>query len=200
MKKKFKQLLNEKVKDMGLSEKAIEELVELGAAGLADGSSDEDVAAKVNSVIPFAKAMQAEFTRKVQEAKQSQQQSGKDGKDGEGKQDTDSIQALIDAAMKPHMERLAALENENKNLRASEQKKAREAEISAKAKELGIPEFLMKHVSFSDDADFAKELTDYKQELINNKLMPADSAGEGGSGTEAMSEAAKAWAEGLPNL
>ena len=200
MKKKFKQFLSEKVKDMGLTDKAIDELVEAGLAGLADNASDDDIKARVDSVVPFAKAMQAEYTRKVQEAKQSQQQSRKEGEGGEGNEGgARDIQSLVEAAMKPHMERIAALENENKALKAAETKKAREAQISAKAKELGIPDFLMKHFSIADDADFVKELTDYKQELVNNKLMPADSAGEQGSATQAMTDAAKAWAQSLPN-
>ena len=201
MKTKFKKLLSDKVKDYGLSDKAIEELVESGVAGLADGATDEEIASRVNFVIPFAKAMQGEYTRKVQEAKkqqQSQQQSHQDG-DGEGEQNLNKIQELINAAMKPHMERIAALETENTNLKAQEAKKAREAQISAKAKELGIPEFLMKRVSFADDADYEKELTAYKQDLVNNKLMPADSAGEQGTQEKAMSDAAKAWAESLPS-
>ena len=201
MKKKFKQFLSEKVKDMGLTDKAIDELVEAGSAGLADNASDDDIKARVDSVVPFAKAMQAEYTRKVQEAKQSQQQQSR--KEGEGSEGNESgardIQSLVEAAMKPHMERIAALENENKALKAAETKKAREAQISAKAKELGIPDFLMKHISIADDADFVKELTEYKQELVNNKLMPAESAGEQGSVTQAMTDAAKAWAQSLPN-
>ena len=200
MKKKFKQFLSEKVKDMGLTDKAIDELVEAGLAGLADNASDDDIKARVDSVVPFAKAMQAEYTRKVQEAKQSQQQSRKEGEGGEGNEGgARDIQSLVEAAMKPHMERIAALENENKALKAAETKKAREAQISAKAKELGIPDFLMKHFSIADDADFVKELTDYKQELVNNKLMPAESAVEQGSVTQAMTDAAKAWAQSLPN-
>ena len=92
MKKKFMSLLSAKIKDMGLSEKAITELVELGIVGLKDESSDEEITAKVDSIVPFAKAMQGEFTRKVQEAKQSQQSQsqskkneGESGNGGEGK-------------------------------------------------------------------------------------------------------------------
>lgn len=206
MKKKFLQFLSEKIKDMGLSDKAVNELVELGSAGLSDTSSDEDIRAKVDSVVPFAKAMQGEFTRKVQEAKQSQQNQpqsqygGQNGKGGEG--DNASNQAILDqlkAMQQKYDTELASLKSENANLKAAEAKKVREGEIAAKAKELGIPDFLMKRFSIADDADFVKELTEYKQELVNNKLMSADDAGERGTAEQAMKDAAKSWAESLPN-
>ena len=206
MKKKFLQFLSEKIKDMGLSDKAVNELGELGSAGLSDTSSDEDIKAKVDSIVPFAKAMQGEFTRKVQEAKQSQQNQqqsqygGPNGKGGEG--DNASNQAILDqlkAMQQKYDTELASLKSENANLKAAEAKKVRDGEIAAKAKELGIPDFLMKRFSIADDADYVKELTDYKQELVNNKLMSADDAGEKGTAEQAMKDAAKSWAESLPN-
>ena len=51
MKKKFRKLLSEKCKDMGLTDKALDDLVEIGAEGLADDASDEDIAAKVDSLV-----------------------------------------------------------------------------------------------------------------------------------------------------
>lgn len=207
MKKKFLQFLSEKIKDMGLSDKAVGELVELGSAGLSDTSSDEDIKAKVDSVVPFAKAMQSEYTRKVQEAKQSQQsqqqsqQGGQGSEGGEGKGgNDDGIPDWFKAIQKGYDDKIAALENENSALKAAKTKETREAEIAAKAKELGIPDFLMKRFSIADDADFVKELTEYKQELVNNKLMSAADAGEQGSAEAAMKAEAKSWAESLPNL
>lgn len=206
MKKKFQQFLSEKIKDMGLSDKAIAELVEIGSSGLADNSSDEDIKAKVDSVVPFAKAMQGEYTRKVQDAKQSLQQPKRNPKEGEGgdgdegkKGGEDEIPAWFKAIQKSYDDKIAALETENSSLKAAKAKEERDGRIAAKAKELGIPEFLMKRVSIADDADFEKELTEYKQELVNNKLMPADQAGEQGTAEQAMKDAAKSWAESLPN-
>lgn len=207
MKKKFTTLLSAQIKDMGLSEKAISELVELGIVGLKDDSSDEEITAKVNSVVPFAKAMQGEFTRKVQEAKQSQQShqqskknEGKNGNGGEGDEGKDAgIPDWFKAYKAENDAALAALKEENETLKAAEAKKDREAKIAAKAKELGIPEFLMKRFSIAEDADYEQELAAYKQDLVTNKLMPADSAGEQGSSEQAMKDSAKSWAESLPN-
>lgn len=206
MKKKFTQFLSEKIKDMGLSEKAVAELVELGSAGLADDASDQDIKAKVDSIVPFAKAMQGEYTRKVQDAKQSLQQPKGNPKGGEGgdgdegkKGNDDEIPAWFKAIQKGYDDKIAALESENSSLKAAKAKEERDGKIAAKAKELGIPDFLMKHISLAEDADFEQELSDYKQELVNNKLMPADAAGEQGSAEQAMKDAAKSWAESLPN-
>ena len=57
----------------------------------------------------------------------------------------------------------------------------------------------MKRFSIADDADIEKELTEYAQDLVNNKLMSKDSAHELSSSEEAMRKEAKAWAESLPN-
>lgn len=208
MKKKFTQFLSEKIKDMGLSEKAVTELVELGSAGLKDDASDDDIKAKVDSVVPFAKIMQGEYTRKVQDAKQSLQQSNRnrggeggsdDGDEGKNKGGDNEIPAWFKDIQKSYDDKISALENENASLKAAKAKEQRDGLIAAKAKELGIPDFLMKHISLEDDADFSKVLTEYKQELVNNKLMPADQAGEQGTAEQAMKDAAKSWAESLPN-
>lgn len=199
MKKKFLQFLSEKIKDLGLSEKAVNELVEAGVAGLADDASDEDIKAKANSIVPFAKAMQGEYTRKVQEAKQSQKQSQHGEGEGEGSGSDDNIPAWFKAYKQQNDEAISALKEENAALKAAEAKKNREADIKAKAKELGIPDFLMKRFSVADDADFVKELTEYKQDLVTNNLMPAESAGEKGTVEQNMKDAAKAWAQTLPD-
>ena len=89
--------------------------------------------------------------------------------------------------------------NRERRTQSRKGKTTRQAEISAKAKKLGIPDYLMKRVSFAEDADLDKELADYKQELVTNNLMPKEQAHETGSTKEAMEADAKAWAESLPN-
>ena len=193
MKKKFRKLLSEKCKDMGLTDKALDDLVEIGAEGLADDASDEDIAAKVDSLVPYAKAMQGEITRKTQRPKpQSKKpQSNDEGEDEGGNEDE------APEWFKPFQKKLTDLETENAALKAA--KTTRQAEISAKSKKLGIPDYVMKRVSFAEDADLDKELADYKQELVTNNLMPKEQGHETGSSKEAMEADAKAWAESLPN-
>ena len=67
------------------------------------------------------------------------------------------------AFRKSNQEQLDALKAENETLKAERTKAERTATIAAKAKELGIPEYLMKRVTLADDADVDAELTAFKQ-------------------------------------
>lgn len=197
MKKKLRNLLSESCKDMGLTDKALDELTELGAKGLTDESSDEDLQKAVDLLTPYAKAMQAEITRKTRKgnkAQSTEQQSNGEG-EGEGENKND----VVPDWFKPFQEKMTALENENATLKEEKAKTARQNEIAEKAKKLGIPDYLMKRVSFADDADLDKELADYKQELVTNQLLPK-TAEEKGAPEEAMKADAKAWAASLPDL
>ena len=201
MKKKLLTLLTGKCKDMGLTEKALGELVELGSEGLSDDASDEDIVKKVDSLVPFAKAMQAEITRKTQKKQSTTKQSTEEEEgngEGENKGGND-VPEWFKTEMQKRDKQISDLIKENETLKANETKKSRSEQISAKAKELGIPDFLMKRFSIADDADIEKELTEYAQDLVNNKLMSKDSAHELSSSEEAMRKEAKAWAESLPN-
>ncbi len=201
MKKKLLTLLTGKCKDMGLTEKALGELVELGSEGLSDDASDEDIAKKVDSLVPYAKAMQAEITRKTKKKQSTTKQSTEDGEgEGEGEyKGGNDVPEWFKAEMQKRDKQISDLIKENETLKANETKKSRSEQIAAKAKELGIPDFLMKRFSIADDADIEKELTEYAQDLVNNKLMPKDGAHELSSSEEAMRNDAKAWAESLPS-
>lgn len=101
--------------------------------------------------------------------------------------------------MKKRDEQIANLVKENENLKAAESKKSRAEQIAAKAKSLNIPDFLMENFSIADDADIDKVLTEFAQKLVNNKLMPKDTALELSGTEEAMKNEAKSWAESLPD-
>lgn len=194
MKKKFRKLLSEKCKDMGLTDKALDDLVEIGG-----GSCRRCLGRRHRRESGFARALckgnAGEITRKTQRPKpQSKKpQSNDEGEDEGGNEDE------APEWFKPFQKKLTDLETENAALKAEKAKTTRQAEISAKAKKLGIPDYLMKRVSFAEDADLDKELADYKQELVTNNLMPKEQAHETGSSKEAMEADAKAWAESLPN-
>lgn len=201
MKKKLLTLLTGKCKDMGLTEKALGELVELGSEGLSDDASDEDIAKKVDSLVPYAKAMQAEITRKTKKKQSTTKQSTEDGEgEGEGEyKGGNDVPEWFKTEMQKRDKQISDLIKENETLKSNETKKSRSEQIAAKAKELGIPDFLMKRFSIADDADIEKELTEYAQDLVNNKLMPKDGAHELSSSEEAMRNDAKAWAKSLPS-
>ena len=104
------------IKDMGLTDKALDDLVEIGAEGLADDASDEDIAAKVDSLVPYAKAMQGEITRKTQRPKpQSKKTQSNDEGEDEGGNDDEAPEWF-----KPFQKKLTDLETENAALKSSE--------------------------------------------------------------------------------
>ena len=200
MKKKFLSALEIKCKDMGLSKPALNELTEIGTASLKDDATDDDINAAVDSLVPFAKAMQAETTRKTSRKPSTEQSTGNGEGDGEGEQKpggkSDDDMPEWAKAMQTQLNSLAS---ENAALKAEKAKSERTATIAEKVKSLGIPEYLVKRMTFADDADIDAELTSLKQDLVNNNLMPKGHAHEGGS-TEAQDIAdAEAWAQSLPD-
>lgn len=202
MKKKFLSALEIKCKDMGLSKNALNELTELGAKSLKDDATDDDINAAVDSLVPFAKAMQSEITRKTSRKPSTTQSTDTTGEGGEGESTTtggETGSEEMPAWAKTMQTQLASLTAENAALKADKAKAERAATIAAKAKSLGIPDYLVKRMTFAEDADIDAELTSFKQELVNNNLMPKGQAHEGGS-TDAQDIAdAEAWAKTLSN-
>ena len=195
MNKKLLTVLQAKCKDFGLSEKAIEDLATSGSEGLTDETSDEDIEKKADSMVPFAKLKQAEVTRKAQN-KKPVEKPAEAPKGGNSEEEPEWFKTY-----KAEQEKqLKELKDENAAMKLEKSKAERGAAIAAKAKELGIPAFLMKRISLDDDADIEKELTEYKQELITNNLMPADKADIISSSEQAAKDDAKSWASKLPSL
>lgn len=202
MKKKFLSALEIKCKDMGLTKNALNELTELGAKSLKDDATDDDINAAVDSLVPFAKAMQSEITRKTSRKPSTTQSTDTIGEGGEGESTTTGGEIgseEMPAWAKTMQSQLASLTAENAALKADKAKAERTATIAAKAKSIGIPDYLVKRMTFAEDADIDAELTSFKQELVNNNLMPKGQAHEGGS-TDAQDIAdAEAWAKTLSN-
>lgn len=191
MNKKLLEKLQDKCKDFGLSEKAIEDLAELGSDGLTDETSDEDIEKKADSLVPTAKLLQAEVTRKAQKRTTTPPKTVENGDE-----EPDWFKTYKEQQEKQMQE----LKNENAAMKAEKSKAERGAAIAAKAKELGIPDLMMKHFSIADDADIDKVLTEYKQDLITSKLMSAEKADILSSSEQAVKDDAKAWANNLPNV
>lgn len=190
--KKLLKVLQAKCKDFGLSEKAIEDLATSGSEGLKEDSSDEDIEKTADSLARYAKLMQAEVTRKSQKKVVEDPKPQDEGKGSDEPEWFKNYKAEQERAMKE-------LKDENDAMKLEKSKADRNATIAAKAKELGIPDFLMKRISIADDADIDKELTEYKQELVTNSLMPVDKADILSSSEQAAKDDAKAWANTLPS-
>lgn len=191
MNKKFLTVLQAKCKDFGLSKTAIEDLGKSGGEGITDETSDEDIEKRADSLVPYAKLMQAEVTRKAQKPKPDPT-AYKPGADGED-EEPEWFKKYKTATDK----KLSELETENATLKSEKSKAERTALINSTATRLGIPSFLMKRFSIADDADVEKELTEFKQDLITEKLMPAETADITSSSEQAAKDDAEAWAKSL---
>lgn len=199
MNTKLFEVLKTKCKSFGLTKKALEELTELGSSELTDESTDEEIAAKADLLVPYAKAMQGEITRKTR--KSSTKKQSEDEGDGEDESDTE-MPAWFKQYQQNNDQRIAALEKENNDLKAEKAATERATTIADKAKKLGIPEFMVKRIigSIAEDADVDAELANFKQELVNNSLMPKGQAHEAGKiDLTQAKEDAKSWAAGLPD-
>ena len=204
MNAKLLKALSERCKDMGLTSRALDELTEIGSEGLANDASDEDIEKSAIALSRYAKLTQAEITRKTSGKRNTQSssnntQSSNEGDEGDNTTAANDIQAMIDARFKKYDERVLALESENAALKKEKAQAERRATIAEKAKKLGIPDYLVRRMSFADDADIDKELETVRQEMVNDNLMPKSAAHESGKIEEAMKADAKSWAQSLPS-
>lgn len=190
MNKKLLTVLQAKCKDFGLSKTAIEDLCKTGSEGITDDTSEEDIEKRADSLASYAKLMQAEVTRKAQKPNPDKH-ADKPGEDGED--EPEWFKKYKTATDK----KLADLETENATLKSEKSKAERTALINSTATRLGIPSALMKHFSLEEDADVEKALTDFKQDLVTEKLMPADEADITSSSEQAAKDDAEAWAKTL---
>ena len=194
MNKKLRKVLADKCADFGLTPKALDELSSLGAAGLKDDATDEEIAAKADSLVPYAKAMQGEISRKTKKHSAAQHQQSQQTEENNGGEGNDQVAQLL----AKYNERLTILENENKSLKAEKAQADRAATIAKKAKKLGIPDFLISGRTFAEDADIDKELADFKQQLVNHNLVQKDQSHATATTTEQMTSEEDAWAKSLP--
>nr|DAF37266.1 MAG TPA: hypothetical protein [Caudoviricetes sp.] len=109
--------------------------------------------------------------------------------------DPNNIQELIKEAVKQATE---GISNELATIKAQSQKEERAKLISDTAKKLGISDVFMKHFHIGENDDVEKVLSEYKQELVTNSLLPKEGNIKSTSDAEMQAEA-KAWAESLPS-
>jgi len=208
MNTKLLEFLKTKCKDFGLNNKAIEELATIGSESITDESTDEDIEKIAGTLVPFAKAMQAEVTRKLQDRTRNSRDneggdgSQSDGTDGDGNgggKGGDDVPEYLKKFMKEMREQNDQLSKKITEYEQKEKTAQRKAEISAKAKELGIAENLLKRISIGDDEDVTEALTEYKQSLVDLGLPGKESPTIMSSSEEEVKEDAKSWAEKLPD-
>lgn len=213
MNKKLLKVLQDKCKDFGLTDKAIEELAKLASEGLTEESSDEDIEKKADSVVPYAKAMQGEITRKSQKTnpKPKTKPSKKEGEE-EDEEDEDSDEELKDvpnwfkAYKKKNDADIAKLQEENEALKAEKARGERRSHIAELAKKAGVSEKMMEaqialHEAYEEGDDEAvnKALASIKQVSVTENLPDQDNASILSTSEQAMKDDADAWAKNLPD-
>lgn len=202
--------LKTKCKDFGLNVKALEELATIGSEGITDETSDEDIEKIAETLVPYAKAMQAEVTRKLQgkkprgndknDADGDGHESGNGSDEGnDGGKGDEQIPAYLQKFMNDMREENKKLSKKITDYEKKEAAANRKSAISAKAKELGIPEHLMKRFSIEDDEDITEVLTEFKQSLVDNGLPTSESSPIKSSSDEEVKEDAQSWAKTLPD-
>jgi hypothetical protein len=190
MNKKLFELLKVKCKDMGLSEKAIEDMATSASDGITDQSADSEIEMRVNLATSFAKTTQSEATRWAQSAKTRAEEDAKkktdedlkkkaddeaNGKKEEGNSGKDEPE-WFKTYKEEQKKTMDALSAENQQFKSDKSKSERNSSIQATATKFKIPEWRMKGVVVPDDADVEKFFTDIKQDLVNQNLLPADGA------------------------
>jgi len=201
MKEKIKAKLQDAVKDYGLSDEAIESLATLASKGLKEDASDDDIQNAVNTFAEIGKTMQGETTRKVQAAKKQFEEDSKKLEDETKGKKEDPSKDMPDSfkTWKAEIEKtIKTLQDENAALKSEKKSADRASEIAGIAKELGIPDYLMKNYAIADDADARKQLTEFKQDLVNNKLLPKDAGGNKITEDAAIAQEAEDWVKNLP--
>lgn len=211
MKEKILAVLKTKYSNLGFDAKALDGV----AASLAESVTDESqIETAVRGVEPILKVFQADFDRKRTEynalkgqydelkAKADTSSAAGGGQSKKNEPDDDEP-AWFKAYKQQQEERYNAIKAESDTLKSEKAKTERSNLITAKAKELGIPEWRMKEgFVIADDAD-EKAIADYLASVQKNLVtagLEGKSSGFPMSTPEAKGkELAKAWAETLPD-
>lgn len=212
MKEKILAALKTRYSNLGFGAKALDGVAAIMEKSVTDESQIETA---IGGVEPLLKVFQSDADRVRTEynalkgqydelkakVEASAAEGGRQGKKTEPEDDEEP--AWFKAYKKQQEERYNAIKAESDTLKVEKAKSERANLITAKAKELGIPEWRMREgFVIADDAD-EKAIGDYLASVQKN-LVTAGLEGKGSgfpmSTPEAQGkELAKAWAETLPD-
>lgn len=209
--KRLKRKVADKCKDMGLSESAIEALINSMGANINDDSTDDEVESCATTIAEVAKTMQGEATRWANSAKEkaakkkqaakktSKDDDGDDGDDGGGDSDLEAaITKAITAAIQPIADRIAKVEGAAiTGTRRSLVEKELEG-APAMVKKLALANFDSK--TFEKDEDFntflesvKADMADYRKEVNADTMRRQQSPIFGKTNEDGVSEAVAAY-------
>ncbi len=157
MKTKVLKLLKTKVASLGFNEEELMDVTENIAGTLSEDASEEEIASKVDSVVPFLKLSQKSANRAISKAKKDfddklkQLEESKEKKDPEPPKKEDEMPAWFKAYQDSMEQRFEAI-------KTTETKKTRKEKVVEMLKEKGVfgqsklRDF--ERMKFSDDNDF----------------------------------------------
>ena len=188
MNKKLFEKVKTKCTDTGLSEKYLQAITEKMGGSIEDDSTDDEaIETTANLIAEVAKESQGEATRWVNKKSQKkkpketeeEEEENKGGKGGKsGKRDQES-------------EELKAIKKELDELKNEKAKNQRSKAISDAMEKHKIPSFLRDKLNIADNAeDIDAAVASFKQDLITNGLVSADSEGTKAASEKQIDEAA----------
>ena len=196
MKEKILSALKTKYSNLGFGDKAFDGVAEFLSKTI---TKEEDVETGIAGVEMLLKAFQGdidkvrtELSTKTKELEDLKKKSPEPPKP-EPPKPADDEPAWFKAWKEEQSKKLEALEKENQISKAEKAKETRAAQIAAKVKELGIPDWRMKGVAVPDELDetgITNFLTEIKQELVTQGLSGKVESGSLVGKTEQLKELA----------
>lgn len=201
MKEKIFQALKLAYVNLGLSDEILQGQADaLAAIGLV---TDDNLATVVQGQKAFLASLQSGIDKRVTDAvnKAKEEEAASGG--GQNKQQPNEEPEWFKQYKQQQEERFSSLQEENETFKAEKLRAERNALISSKAKELGIPEWRMKEgFAITDEMDetaINTYLSGVKQNIVTAGLEKKDSAFPLSTPVEKSKELAKQWAESLPD-
>lgn len=186
MKLKILSQLKTKFANLGFGEKAFDGVAEYLSKTV---TKEEDIETALGGVEPLLKAFQGDVDKvrtELAQKKTELEELKKKSTEPEKQDPPADEPAWFKTYREEQTKKLEAIEKESQNFKAEKAKETRSAQVAAKVKELGIPDWRMKGVAVPDnldDAGITTFLTDIKQDMITAGL-----SGKAQSGLSATKE------------
>lgn len=196
MKEKILSALKTKYSNLGFGDKAFDGVAEFLSKTI---TKEEDVETGIAGVEMLLKAFQGDIDTvrerifKVSKELEDLKKKSPEPPKPEPPKPSDDEPAWFKSWKEEQTKKLEALEKENQVFKAEKAKETRAAQIAAKVKELGIPDWRMKGVAVPDELDetgITNFLTEIKQELVTQGLSGKVESGSLVGKTEQLKELA----------
>lgn len=185
-------------KDYGLSEKYLTTITEKLGGSIEDDSTDEKAIEEMaNHIAEIAVETQGEATRWATKKKATAPTNPKKKEVDEDNDDEADEKGKSKTQNPKEDDRITELQKELAELKAGKLKAERDAVIKAAQSKHKVPDWRMKGLHVPDDVDADEFMADIRQDLITQKLIPADAEGAKAATEKQVDEAAEALLESI---